>query len=115
LFFFGGCALAENQLSNFFNKGAGGPPRFSSILLALVVGQLRKPIARSFKNFAISRKYLFGQAPGQFLASQQLGNIGLRNIGGGRQIFLLKPNSSSRCLITRQTSTMPLHVSNSTD
>ena len=93
LFLFCGCALAENQLSNFFKQGCRRISQVSlQFFLALVVRELRKPIVRKLQKL---RHFLINvcsvRRRGQFLASQQLGNIGLRNISGGRQIFLLKP------------------------
>ena len=93
LFFFGGCALAENQLSNFFKQGRRRVSQASlQFFPTLVVGQLRKPIARKLQKLCHFLINICSVRSGrQFLASQQLGNIGFRNFGGGRQILLLKP------------------------
>jgi hypothetical protein len=54
LFFFGGCALAENQLSNFLKQGLGRVPQVSpQFFLALVLSRFASLPLGSFKNFPI--------------------------------------------------------------
>ena len=93
LFFFGGCALAENQLSNFFKQGRGWVRQVSlQFFLALVLRQVRQLAAREFQEFPHLVVYVgSARCGGQFLPSQQLGNVGLCNFGGGGQTPLLKP------------------------
>jgi len=86
LFFFVWRALAENQFSNFVKQGRGRVPQVSlQFFHALEVDQLRKLIARELQelrhfpiNICSARRWR------QFLPSQQLGNIRLRNFGGSR-------------------------------
>src|SRR3981189_881920 len=84
LFFFVGRALTENQFSNLVKQGRGWVPQVSLQLFhALEVSQLRKLIARKLQklrhfpiNICSARRWR------QFLPSQQLGNVGLRDFGG---------------------------------
>src|SRR5437879_10461495 len=84
-------SLAENQFSNFSKHGRGRARQVSlQFFPTLEFGQLRKPIARKLQEL----RHFFVDVcsvrrGGQFLASQKLGDIGLRNFGGGRQVFLL--------------------------
>jgi len=45
----------------------------------------------SFKNFAIFRKCLFGQAAGAISSESAAGKYRLGNFGGGRQILSAQP------------------------
>src|SRR5207248_1077621 len=83
---FGCYALTENQFSNFCKHRRGRACQaFLQFFPALILGQLRKPIARKLQEL---RHFLVDicsvRRGGQFFASQQLGNIGLRNFGGAR-------------------------------
>ncbi|OLD58970.1 MAG: hypothetical protein AUF60_07530 [Gemmatimonadetes bacterium 13_1_20CM_69_28] len=93
LFFFAGCALAENQLSNFFKQGLGRIVQISlQYFLTLMIRQLRKIAAWELQEFPhLVVNVCPARFRGQFFASQQLRNVGLRDLGGGRQISLLQP------------------------
>jgi hypothetical protein len=57
-----------------------------------MLGQLRKLATREFQEFPyLVVNVCSARLWGQFLSSQQLGNVGFRNFNGGRQISLLKP------------------------
>src|SRR5216684_6067599 len=86
-------ALAEHQLSNLMKQRRRrvleiSLQRFPSLELSqlrqLTAGQLEKLTHLLVDVGSIGRG-------GQFLPSQKLGNIGLRNFGGSRQIFLPNP------------------------
>ena len=92
LFFFVGCALAENELSNIFEQGPGRIGQlFLQFFLALEVSQLGKLTAREPQELPhlVVNICPVGRG-GRLFSSQQLGNIGLRNLRGGCQIPLLK-------------------------
>src|ERR1700676_863503 len=74
LFFFGGYALAENQLSNFFEQGFGWIRQVSlQFFLALVFSQLRKLAAWEFQEFThLVVNICSARRRRQFLPSQQL-------------------------------------------
>ena len=86
LVFFVGYALPENQFPNFPKQGRGRARQvYLQFFPTLELSQLRKSIARKLQKL---RHFLIDicsvRSRGQFLASQQLGNIGLRNFGGSR-------------------------------
>ena len=86
-------AFLKNQFSNFFEQGIGWVPEVSlQFFLALVVGQLRKLRARKLQELAdLVINIRSAGSRRQFLASQQLRDVGLRYLGGGGQVSLFQP------------------------
>src|SRR6202795_3893435 len=93
LLLFSRCALAEHQLPNFLKQRRGRVLEISlQLFSALELSQFRELTARQLEKLAhlLVDVCSIGRG-GQFLPSQKLGNIGLRNFGGSRQIFLPNP------------------------
>src|ERR1700694_6067062 len=85
--------LAEHQLSNLMKQRRRRVLKISlQRFPALELSQLRELAARQLEKLAhfLVDVSSIGRG-GQFLPSQKLGNIGLRNFGGSRQIFLPNP------------------------
>src|SRR5713101_5261813 len=85
-------ALAQNQVSNFLKHGGRRVLEFLlQLLAALELGQLRKLAARQLEKLAhlLVEVGSIGRG-GQFLPGQQLGDVGLGDLGGRRQVLLLQ-------------------------
>src|SRR3989442_1723684 len=93
LLLFSRCALAEHQLTNLMKQRRW---RVLEVSLqrfpALELSQLRELTARQLEKLAhlLVDVCSIGRG-GQFLPSQKLGNIRLRNFSGSRQVLLLEP------------------------
>src|ERR1700694_399889 len=92
LLLFSRCALAEYQLSNFMKQRRRWVLEVSlQRFPALELSQLRQLAARQLEKLAhlLVDVCSIGRG-GQFLPSQKLGNIGLRNFSGSRPVLLLE-------------------------
>ena len=86
-------ALAQNQLPDFLKQGGRWVVKISlQRLSALEIGQHRELAARHLEKLADSPVQVgpIGRR-GRFFSSQQLGDVGLCDLGGRRQVLLLQP------------------------